>query len=219
MLVTELVTPSYADRPGKANRLSGNPPFLHVLFKDSHKCFGVLQGLFCLTDYFFFFHSCSFLNVFLFPLGESNVDATRNPTESFCALPCMLPIASPTIASPNKAIGATVLIVGMWISASAIVLLSKFTPKWLCPGGRGHANRSRRESLHVRPVDSTWKLKPWQSNHQTGCMFLSTIWIYCDRYYIQLCKLLLWLNTQSWQQLSKTQEFIQLKLAKTVVPA
>lgn len=105
MLVTELVTPSYADRPRKANRLSGNPPFLHVLFKDSHKCFGVLQGLFCLTDFFFFFHSCSFLNVFLFPLGESNVDATRNPTESFCALPCMLPIASPTIASPNKALG------------------------------------------------------------------------------------------------------------------
>lgn len=183
---------------------------------------GLCRGSFVwLIFFFFFFHSCSFLNVFLFPLGESNVDATRNPTESFsfCALPCMLPIASPTIASPNKAICATVMILGMWISASAIVLLSKFIPKWLCPGGRGHANRSRRESLHVQPVDSTWRLKPWQSNHQTGCMFLSTIWKYCDSHYIQLCKLLWWLNIQSWQQLSKIQEFIQLKLAKSVVPA
>lgn len=224
MLVTELVTPSYADRPGKANRLSGNPPFLHVPFKNSINALGLCRGSFVWLIIFFFFHSCSFLNVFLFPLGESNVDATRNPTESFCALPCMLPIASPTIASPtiaspNKAIGATVMILGMWISASAIVLLSKFIPKWLCPGGRGHANRSRRESLHVQPVDSTWRLKPWQSNHQTGCMFLSTIWKYCDSYYIQLCKLLWWLNIQSWQQLSKIQEFIQLKLAKSVVPA
>lgn len=113
MLVSELVTHSYGDSPGKANRMSGNPPFLHLLFKDSCKCFGVLQGLFCLADLFFFFflfffHSCSFLNVFLFPLRESDGDATRNPTESFCALPCML-----LIASPNKAIGVTVLAVCM----------------------------------------------------------------------------------------------------------